>query len=113
MQEFSMSTIKANANIHMIGIGGISMSALAHMLMDAGYSISGSDSKSSNLTDDLAAKGAQIYIGQSADNIKSPDLVCYTAAISNDNPELKKARTLGVPVIERAELLGELMTFYK
>ena len=113
MQEFSMSTLKANANIHMIGIGGISMSALAHMLMDAGYSISGSDSKSSNLTDDLAAKGAQIYIGQSADNIKSPDLVCYTAAISNDNPELKKARTLGVPVIERAELLGELMTFYK
>ena len=113
MQEFTMSELKPNSHVHMIGIGGISMSALAHMLIDFGYKISGSDTKTSNLTDDLIAAGAEIMIGQCAENIKNPDLVCYTAAISESNPELQKARSLGVPVIERAELLGALMQLYK
>ncbi len=113
MQEFTMSELKPNSHVHMIGIGGISMSALAHMLIDFGYKISGSDTKTSNLTDDLTAAGAEIMIGQCAENIKNPDLVCYTAAISETNPELQKARSLGVPVIERAELLGALMQLYK
>ncbi len=108
-----MSQLKSGAHIHMIGIGGISMSALAHMLMDFGYRVSGSDAKASNLTDDLAAAGAVIQIGQCAENIEHPDLVCYTAAISEDNPELIKARSLKVPVIERAELLGALMQLYE
>ncbi|MBR5151902.1 MAG: UDP-N-acetylmuramate--L-alanine ligase [Clostridia bacterium] len=113
MQEFKMSHVQAGSHVHMIGIGGISMSALAHMLMEFGYRISGSDVKSSHLTDDLSAKGAEIFIGQKAENITNPDLVCYTAAISPENPELKKAHTLGVPVIERAELLGALMELYE
>ena len=113
MQEFAMSQLKPGSHVHMIGIGGISMSALAHMLMDFGYRISGSDAKTSNLTEDLAAAGAVIKIGQCAENIDHPDLVCYTAAISPENPELVQARALGVPVIERAELLGALMELYE
>lgn len=113
MQEFAMSMLKPGSHVHMIGIGGISMSALAHMLMDFGYRVSGSDAKASNLTDDLEAAGAIIQIGQCAENIDAPDLVCYTAAISNENPELIKARTLDIPVIERAELLGALMDLYE
>lgn len=112
MQKFTMSQLKSGSHVHMIGVGGISMSALAHMLMDFGYRVSGSDAKTSKLTDDLAAAGAVIQIGQCAENIEHPDLVCYTAAISKDNPELVKARSLGVPVIERAELLGALMQLY-
>lgn len=113
MQQFKISELKPGSHIHMIGIGGISMSALAHMLMDFGFRVSGSDTKSSHLTDGLAAQGAEIFIGQSADNISTPDLVCYTAAISEANPELIAARSLSVPVIERAELLGALMELYQ
>lgn len=113
MSNFSISQLKPNAKIHMIGIGGISMSALANMLIHLGYKVSGSDAKSSSLTEELSYKGATIYIGQSRDNIKDPDLVCYTAAISASNPELLAARELSVPVIERAELLGAIMELYK
>ena len=113
MQQFKISDLKPGSHIHMIGIGGISMSALAHMLIDFGFRVSGSDTKSSHLTDGLAAQGAEIFIGQSADNISTPDLVCYTAAISETNPELIAARSLPVPVIERAELLGALMELYQ
>ena len=67
--------------VHFIGIGGISMSGLAEILVDTGFKVSGSDMKQSALTDGLKAKGVEIYIGQSADNIKEPDLVVYTAAI--------------------------------
>ncbi|MBQ4145524.1 MAG: UDP-N-acetylmuramate--L-alanine ligase [Clostridia bacterium] len=113
MSDFTISSIKPGSHIYMIGIGGISMSALAHMLIDFGYTISGSDNKMSNLTEGLEKAGAKIHIGQKAENITNPDLVCYTAAISESNPELIKARTLSVPVIERAELLGALMELYK
>lgn len=113
MGEFSISQLDPGSKIHMIGIGGISMSALSRMLIHFGYKISGSDARQSSLTDELAAAGAEIFIGQSAENIKNPDVVCYTAAISQNNPELVAAKTLGVPVVERAELLGALMELYK
>lgn len=113
MSEFKMSNLPGGAEVHMIGIGGISMSGLACMLINLGYKVSGSDAKQSSLTDELGKMGAKIYIGQSAENIKAPDLVCYTAAISPDNPELKKARELNIPTIERAELLGAMMELYK
>ena len=113
MHRFSISDIKPGAAVHMIGIGGISMSGLSGMLLDAGYKVTGSDAKTSPIIDELIDKGAEIAIGQSADNIKSPDLVCYTAAIAQDNPELVRARELGVPVIERAELLGAVMELYR
>lgn len=113
MSEFKISQLPQGAKIHMIGIGGISMSALSNMLLHFGYKVSGSDRCASALTDELVAKGVEIYIGQRAENIKEPDLVCYTAAISKDNPELVAAYALGVPTIERAELLGALMELYK
>lgn len=113
MQAFNMSQLKPNSYVHMIGIGGISMSGLAHMLLDLGFKVSGSDAKASNLTDDLSSSGATIMIGQNAENIQNPDLVCYTAAISKTNPELLKAQSLNIPVIERAELLGAIMELYK
>ncbi|MBO5364995.1 MAG: UDP-N-acetylmuramate--L-alanine ligase [Clostridia bacterium] len=113
MPQFAISDLKPGATVHMIGIGGISMSALAHMLLDLGYRVTGSDANTSRLTDSLEESGATIYIGQSAENIQNPDLVCYTAAISATNPELLKARTLNVPVMERAELLGALMKLYR
>ena len=113
MSNFTIAELQKGAHIHMIGIGGISMSGIAEMLLNFGYKVSGSDTKSSGLTDRLKQNGAEIFIGQRAENVKSPDVVCYTAAISSDNPELKAARNLGVPVIERAEMLGELLKLYK
>ncbi|MBB6218453.1 UDP-N-acetylmuramate--alanine ligase [Anaerosolibacter carboniphilus] len=96
-------------HIHFIGIGGISMSAIAELLLNFGYTISGSDMRASKITDKLCSKGVTIHIGHSSDNIPACDLVVYTAAIKNDNPELKRARELGIPVIDRAEMLGLLM----
>ena len=101
-------------HIHFIGIGGISMSGLAEILLEKGFSISGSDNRESDLTRLLAAKGAQIMIGQRAENIHSKiNLVVYTAAIHDDNPELSAARLAGLPELSRAELLGQIMDNYK
>ena len=101
MSNFKMSDLPNGAKVHMIGIGGISMSGLAGMLINFGYKVSGSDAKRSELTDELESMGAEINIGQRAENIKNPDLVCYTAAIAQNNPELTAARSLGIPTIER------------
>lgn len=98
--------------IHFIGIGGISMSSLAHILMHSGKKVSGSDTTRTHLTDELESLGAKITIGQRAENITNPDLVVYTAAISEDNEELKAARNKGIRCIERAYLLGEIMKHY-
>ncbi len=109
MNDTILSKLPNNAYIHMVGIGGISMSALAHMLKYFGYTVSGSDRCETNITKNLVAASINVFIGHSADNVCDPDLVCFTAAIPQDNPELVKARSLGIPVMERAELLGELM----
>jgi len=102
-----------NKKIHFIGIGGISMSSIANILLSRGYRVSGSDSKASALTDELKELGAEIFIGQSADNI-TDDIgsVVYTAAIRKDNPELARVRELGIPAETRAEFLGSLMKEY-
>lgn len=101
-------------HIHFIGIGGISMSGLAEILLKEGFTISGSDSKASNLTERLSTLGAKIYIGQNASNIEeTPDLIVYTAAIREDNPEFAAAKTAGIPMLSRAELLGQIMANYK
>ncbi len=99
--------------VHFIGIGGISMSGLAEILISEGFRVSGSDRTESELTNRLKALGAQIYIGQSADNIKNPDVVVFTAAIAEDNEELVAARDKNIPLMSRAELLGELMNNYQ
>ena len=100
-------------HVHFIGIGGISMSGLAEILLEEGFTISGSDAKQSALTDSLAQKGATIYIGQKASNLSiRPALVVYTAAIRKDNEEFKAAVDAGIPMLSRAELLGQIMRNY-
>lgn len=101
-------------HIHFIGIGGISMSGLAEILLQEGFTISGSDAKESELTKHLTAKGAQIFYGQRASNIiEGIDLVVYTAAIHPDNPEYACAASKGIPMMTRADLLGQIMTNYQ
>ena len=101
-------------NIHFIGIGGISMSGLAEILIDEGFTVSGSDSHESELTDHLAAKGARIAYGQRAENIVDGiDVVVYTAAVHPDNPEFAAAMKKGLPMLSRAELLGQMMKNYE
>ena len=101
-------------SIHFIGIGGISMSGLAEILADRNFIISGSDAKESALTKSLEKKGVTVYYGQRASNITdSVQLVVYTAAIHEDNPELQAAKAKEIPCITRAELLGQIMKNYE
>ena len=101
-------------HVHFIGIGGISMSGLAEILLKEGFTVSGSDSKVSPLTEHLEAKGAQIFYGQKASNIiDGIDCVVYTAAIRRENAELMEAVAKKIPMLTRAELLGQLMANYK
>lgn len=100
-------------HIHFIGIGGISMSGLAEILMGEGFTVSGSDAKESPLTKSLEAKGAKIFYGQRASNIMdSTEAVVYTAAIHPDNPEFAKAKEKNLPMLTRAQLLGQIMRNY-
>lgn len=99
--------------VHFIGIGGISMSGIASLLLDKGYKVSGSDRASSELIEGLEKKGAEIFIGQKSENIKNPDIVVYTDAILDDNEELMQAKSLDVPVVTRGVFLGALMRNYE
>jgi UDP-N-acetylmuramate--alanine ligase len=117
-KEFLSSMYQINFNnpihVHFIGIGGISMSGLAEILIDTGFKVSGSDAKKSPLTQHLASMGAKINYPQMASNIiDGIDLVVYTAAISKDNPEFMAAVEKGIPMMTRAELLGQIMRNYK
>lgn len=109
----SFNFLRYTKKIHFIGIGGISMSGIAEILLKKGYKVSGSDSTKSPIIDKLINIGAEIYIGHSEENIKDVDLVVYTAAISKDNPELKKALSDNIKTINRAEFLGYLMDGHK
>jgi UDP-N-acetylmuramate--alanine ligase len=101
-------------HIHFIGIGGISMSGLAEILAEEGFTISGSDARASDLTRHLEQMGIQIFYGQSASNIvEGINLVVYTAAIREDNPEFVRAKEKGLPLMSRAELLGQIMDNYQ
>ncbi|MCI8465214.1 MAG: UDP-N-acetylmuramate--L-alanine ligase [Lachnospiraceae bacterium] len=101
------------ASVHFIGIGGISMSGLAEVLLSKGFRISGSDSAVSSLTDHLKDAGAIVYEGQRASNLTDDvEVVVYTAAVHKDNPELAEAIRRGLPVLTRAELLGQMMRNY-
>ena len=102
--------LNSKIHVHFIGIGGISMSGLAEILLNRGFTVSGSDGKASPLTDSLAGKGCKIAIGQKAENITDDiDLVVYTAAIHKDNPEFAEAVNRKLPMLTRAELLGQIM----
>lgn len=99
--------------VHFIGIGGVSMSGLAAVLLNAGYKVSGSDSKESEITNRLIEEGAKIYIGHSKDNLQDVDVVVYTAAIPSDNPEIVKAKEDNLILMDRAEFLGQIMKGHK
>ena len=95
--------------VHMIGIGGSSMSGLAEMLLQKGYHITGSDNAHSHAVERLEAMGVQVAIGHDAKNVQGADVLVYSAAIHPDNPERAWAFAHGIPQIERAELLGQVM----
>jgi UDP-N-acetylmuramate--alanine ligase len=96
-------------HVHFVGIGGIGMSGIAEVLLNLGYNVSGSDLKSSAVTQRLAALGATTFEGHRAENIAGAEVVVASSAIAKDNPELVEARALHIPVIQRAEMLAELM----
>ena len=95
--------------IHFIGIGGIGMSGIAEILLTMGYIVSGSDLRSSAVTDRLTLLGATVYVGHQAANAASSDVVVTSSAVARDNPEVLEARARKTPVIPRAEMLAELM----
>ena len=101
-------------HVYFVGIGGISMSGLAEILLEAGFTVSGSDKQESALTKALAAKGVRIFYGQRKSNI-TPDIDCavFTSAIHPDNPEYAAVRELSIPFLSRAELLGQMMKNYR
>jgi len=96
-------------SIHFVGIGGVGMSGIAQVLLEHGFEVSGSDLRASDTTRDLEAKGARIFVGHRADNVREADVVVFSSAVPRDNPEMIAARKRTIPVIPRAEMLGELM----
>ena len=107
-----MSAEMSGKHLHFIGIGGSSMSGLARFMLQKGCAVSGSDRDASHKTEALEKLGVKIYIGHSAENVHGADLVVYSAAIAESNPERAEAKRLGIPQVERAVLLGRLMSTF-
>ena len=97
--------------IHLVGIGGIGMSGIAELLLSLGYGVSGSDLKDSPVTSRITDLGGEVFSGHKRDNIEGADVVVYSSAVPDDNPEIVEARERHVPVIPRAEMLAELMRY--
>lgn len=98
---------------HLVGVGGVSMFPLAEMLLGRGLTVSGSDQKESDHVARLRSQGVTVYLGHFPENVAGADLVIRTAAVHDDNPEIAAARAAGIPVYERAQALGALMSDYK
>lgn len=109
MKDINLQQIK---NIHMIGIGGIGMSAIAKILKQKGYFVSGSDANKSDNTKQLEKLGIKITIGHSDKNINGQDVVVYSSAITKTNPEIIEAKKQNIPIIRRAEFLGKLLKLW-
>ena len=109
----NIENLKKYKNVHMIGIGGVSMSGIAEILLHWGFSVTGSDSTRSTNTDILNDKGIKVTIGHDLENIKKADIVVYSAAIKQDDPELLEAKKLNIETVERADFLGEITRCYK
>ena len=104
----NLEELEKYRKIHMIGIGGVSMSGIAEILNHWGFSVTGSDASQSEYTNDLIVHGIPVKIGHDLENVSRADLVVYTAAINQEDPELVQARKLYIPTIERADFLGIL-----
>ena len=107
-----MSAEMGGKHLHFIGIGGSSMSGLARFMLQKGCVVSGSDRDASHKTEALEKLGVKVCIGHSAENVHGADLVVYSAAIPESNPERAEAKKLGIPQVERAVLLGRLMSTF-
>ncbi|MDR3310753.1 MAG: UDP-N-acetylmuramate--L-alanine ligase [Oscillospiraceae bacterium] len=105
--------MQRGARVHLVGIGGVSVSPLAEVLLKNGLSVTGSDLRASEVTERLQALGIPVFIGHSADNLGSAEFVVRTAAARDDNAEIAAARAAGIPVFERAEAWGVIMRGYK
>ena len=97
--------------IHFVGIGGAGMCGIAEVLLNRGYSVSGSDIAKSKVTDRLESLGVTVFIGHKAGNVNGASVVVVSSAIHKGNPEVDAARLLNIPVVRRAEMLGELMRY--
>ncbi len=105
--------LKPGIHAHLVGIGGVSMFPLSEMLMNRGIVVTGSDMRESDNVKFLKAQGVRVVIGHLPESVEGADLVIRTAAAHDDNPEIVAARAAGIPVFERAEALGALMTDYR
>ncbi|MCR5703821.1 MAG: UDP-N-acetylmuramate--L-alanine ligase [Eubacterium sp.] len=102
------------AKLHFTGIGGISMSGLAEIMLSRGFTVTGSDSRESDITNHLEKLGATVFYGQKAENVADDvEVLIYTAAVKQDNPELVAAKEKNIPMLTRAEFLGQIMKNYK
>lgn len=104
--EFSL---KVNEHVHFIGIGGYGMSAIAKVMLEMGYKVTGSDVAQSALSEKLSKQGAVVLIGHHADHIKDATMVVYSTAVKEDNPELVAAKAAGIAVLHRSEMLAKLL----
>ena len=109
----NIERLKKYKKIYMIGIGGVSMSGIAEILVNWGFEVTGSNNVESDATKKLEKSGIKVIIGHNAKNIQDPDCVVYTAAIKQDNVELVRAKELGIPTIERSDFLGEITRCYQ
>jgi len=106
------SVLKNAKTIHFIGIGGSGMCPLAEILHHEGYTLTGSDNNYTDTLQRIMDLGIEVTMGQSADNIKNPDMIVYTAALLPDNPELCAAKASGIPTFERSKLFGAITRMY-
>ena len=109
----NIDRLKKYKKVHMIGIGGVSMSGIAEILTNFGIEVTGSNNVESEATKKLENAGIKVFIGNNSQNVLDPDIVVYSAAIKQDNPEIVSAKEKNIPIIERADFLGELTRCYK
>ena len=108
---FEAPSMRRIQRIHFVGIGGSGMSGIAEVLLNQGYQISGSDINQSPTVKRLQAAGVEVYLQHSKTNIEAADVIVKSSAVTWDNPEIKGAGELGIPVVRRAEMLAELMRY--
>ena len=111
LQRWQIPEMRRIRRIHFIGIGGVGMCGIAEVLLNQGYDISGSDLRQSAATDRLISLGVEVYLGHSAENVKTVDVIVVSTAINQANPEIKYAMENRIPIVRRAEMLAELMRY--
>lgn len=107
-----LNNIDKTKPIHMIGIGGTSMSGIAEIVLSMGYQVTGSDMNLTPVTDKLEKSGIKVILGHHPENVEGASIVVYTAAVKLDNPEIIHAKELGIPCLERSDFLGEITKLY-